>query len=74
MAIFCWRQADEKAHRIRKIHLLRIRSTTCQLQEWQTLANKELSRRKKPSIAGKQTAEGIALSRCILKPILIIWK
>lgn len=45
------------------------------VQEWQQLANKELSRREKTvDSLVHQTAEGIAIKRCIPKPISIIWR
>ena len=63
MAIFfAGDRADEKSSPYSQYPIsLRIRSTTCQeLREWQTLANKELSRREKTVDAlVKQTAEGI---------------
>lgn len=44
------------------------------VQEWQQLANKELSRREKTvDSLVQQTAEGSPSSRCIPKPISIIW-
>ena len=45
------------------------------VQEWQQLANKELSRREKTvDSLVQQTAEGSLSSRCIPKPISIIWR